>query len=248
MDRSGLLKRFPELTGIPEENLRVVHEHLRTAPEWLLQKCTVTHVLPNVIFIRESEPAGYVYLLADGNVKAIDYRVLGFEYEYVQFSQGYAFGAMEIIMDQNLYCTTLKTVNRCMFIKVPVNDYAEWLNMDIAALKYESKCVGEYLLEQGRLARAYLFLPAPERLAKVLVGKYDKYERGGVLIVNSTRQELSNEAGFGIRTITRAVKTLVDGGYITKNERGIQIDREQYERLKELINGVLVVDNKLNYR
>lgn len=244
MDRSRLLKLFPELSSISEENLHRVLAHLKTAPDWILEKCAAAQVSPNVIFIREGEPAGYVYLLADGDVKAIDYRVLGFEYEFIQFSQGYTFGAMEVIMEQQNYCTTLKTINRCLFIKIPVNDFAKWMSSDIIALRYESKCLGEYLLEQGRLARAYLFLPAPERLAKVLVGKYDKFERNGVLTVNSTRQELSNEAGFGIRTITRAVKILMDGGYITKNERGITIDRDQYERLKERINAVIVLDKK----
>ena len=83
-------------------------------------------------------------------------------------------------------------------------------------MKYEAKLMGEYLLEQGRLAREYMFLPGPERIAKLLIQKYDKYSEDGVLSIRSNRQTLANESGYGIKTVNRAVKSLADGGYITK--------------------------------
>lgn len=240
MNRSDLMKRFPELSGLAEKNLDQVVMHLQSAPDWLLQKCSLALLSSNNIFIREGEELAYIYLLVDGSVKAIDYRVLGFEYEFVQFSHGYAFGGMEVIMDLNHYCTTLKTGSLCLFIKIPCDYFSKWIHSDMAAMQYEAKKVAEYLLEQGRLARAYLFLPAPERLAKILVGKYNKHAKDGILIDHSTRQELSNEAGFGIRTITRAIKALVDEGLITKNERGIVVNSEQYLGLTEMINALII--------
>ena len=245
MSLGELQKRFLELSKLSEKGINILEDHLKNAPDWLMDQCSAVLLSPDTTFIREDEPLTNVYLLLEGTVKALDYRALGFEYEFVQFGPGYAFGGMEVIMDIDYYCTTLRTVQRCLFIKIPYIYYSSWLQSDFSAFKHEAKLVGEYLLEQGRLARSYLFLSAPQRLAKVLVNKYVKNSKNGVLIDHSTRQELSNEVGVGIRTITRSVKQLCDEGYITKSDVGITVNYEQYCRLKEMISKIIVADIKL---
>ena len=83
-------------------------------------------------------------------------------------------GGMEVLMDLPLYRTTLKTMEPYIAIQISREKFEKWLMSDISAMKYEAKLMGEYLLEQGRLAREYMFLPGPERIAKLLIQKYDK--------------------------------------------------------------------------
>ena len=132
----------------------------------------------------------------------------------------------------------------CIAIQISREQFEKWLMSDISAMKYEAKLMGEYLLEQGRLAREYMFLPGPERIAKLLIQKYDKYAENGVLTLRTNRQTLANESGFGIKTVNRAVKSLADGGYITKNERCIVVTHAQYLSLQRLIAMIIAPESE----
>lgn len=244
MTERQLFDRFPILKDLPKEKRVQVYAHFQTAPEWLLEHLAIVTFPADTIFIREGQPARHVYVVASGAVKAIEYRVLGIQYDFIQFTKVYSMGGMEVLMDLPLYRTTLKTMEQCIAIQISREYFAQWLMSDVDALKYESKLMGEYLLEQGRLAREYMFLPGPERIAKLLIQKYDKYAEDGVLIIRSNRQTLANESGFGIKTVNRAVKSLTDGGYITKNERSIVVTHDQYLSLKRLIAMIIAPETE----
>lgn len=243
MTEQRFFDQFPVLNGLPEEKKTQLFNHFRSAPDWLLEHISIRKLPADSIFIREGQPAKDIFFVASGTVKAIEYRVLGVQYDFIQFTKVYALGGMEVLMDLDRYRTTLKTMEACIAIQIPREHFRKWMNSDIDALKYEAKLMGEYLLEQGRLAREYMFLPGPERLAKLLVRKYEEQAENGVLVVSSNRQMLSNETGFGIKTVNRAVKSLSDGGYITKNERTILVNQEQYFSLKRLIGMIIAPDN-----
>ena len=239
MTQQQLFETFPILRELPQEKQQQVYAHFSSAPEWLLQHISVVTYPAGTIFIREGQPACNVYVIASGSVKAIEYRVLGVQYDFIQFSKVYAMGGMEVLMDLPRYRTTLQTVDACIAIQIPREFFEKWLNSDMIAMKYEAKLMGEYLLEQARLAREYMFLPGPERLAKLLVQKYDTDAKNNILTIRSNRQVLANETGFGVKTINRAVKSLVDGGYITKNDRSFTVNYEQYLSLKRLISMII---------
>lgn len=234
--------KFPGLARLSAEKKKQVYAHFVSAPQWLLDRISIVEFPADTVFIREGMPARDVYVVASGTVKAIEYRVLGVQYDFIQFTKVYAMGGMEVLMDLDLYRTTLRTMEPCTAIRLSRDAFSRWLSEDIAALKYEAKLMGEYLLEQGRLAREYMFLPGPERLAKLLVRKYEEQAESGILIVSSNRQVLSNETGFGIKTVNRAIKSLSDGGYITKNDRTILVNRDQYHSLKRLIGMIIATD------
>ena len=242
--QNQIFDRFPILRSLPQEKQQQVFAHFQTAPDWLLDHISVITLPADTIFIREGQPACNIYVIADGSVKAIEYRVLGVQYDFIQFSKVYAMGGMEVLMDLPFYHTTLKTMDTCVAIQISRDVFEKWILSDLAAMKYEAKLMGEYLLEQGRLAREYMFLPGPERLAKLLVQKYEKEAQNGLLIIQSNRQVLANETGFGVKTINRAVKSLVDGGYITKKDRCFTVSFDQYQSLKRLISMIIAPENE----
>lgn len=216
-----------------------LYKHFCTAPDWLMECCRVEKLPPDTVFIREGEPVHTIYFILDGVFKAVDYRALGIEYEFAQFSKVYAMGGMEVIMDFRTYRTNLRTLDQCTAITLSKADFEKWLMTDIHAMRYEAKMMGEYLLEQGRLAREYLFLPGAIRLAKVLVQRYEKKAKNGVLTAEMSRQNMANETGFSIKTVSRAIRTLVEEDLITKNDKQIRISYEQYLRLKQMIEEIV---------
>lgn len=244
MTRQQLLSKFPILAELPDEKWQQVYAHFKTAPDWLLERISIVTFPAETIFIREGQPAHSIYVVASGSVRAIEYRVLGVQYDFIQFTKVYSMGGMEAIMDLPLYRTTLKTVDPCLAIQLRREDFETWLASDISAMKYEAKLMGEYLLEQGRLAREYMFLPGPERLAKLLLQKYEKHAENGILAINANRQTLANETGFSTKTVNRAVKSLVDGGYITKTDRNITVNSDQYMSLKRLVAVIIAPESE----
>lgn len=192
MDMSSLYSVLPFLNELDKERRQQFEEYFRSAPAWLMDSFRIVNMDKDVIFVKENAPADAVFFIGKGVIKAVDYRIYGIAFDFMRFEGLYAMGGMEVVMDLDTYKTTLQTVTPCTFVKIPREKFAEWLSTDIRALKQEAKMIGEYLLEQGRSSRAYLFLQGADRLALVFMDMYKKYSKNGLLLVDSTRQALSD--------------------------------------------------------
>ena len=239
MNENLLFVKLPFLCSIREERRNQILQYFKTAPDWLADHLAVEHMLPRTVFIREGCPADYVYLIAEGIVKATDYRVIGTEFDFIHFDRVYAMGGMEVLMHLEKYRTTLTTVTSCNMIRIPREAFERWLLQDLAALKNESGLVCEYLLEQGRMARAYLFLQGADRIAMQLVNKYEKYATSGIYCISANRQAIANETGLTLKTTIRSIRKLSDEGLITLQERTITVNEEQYRKLKAHIDDII---------
>ena len=217
--------------------------YFKTAPVWLLETFQMEEMEKGTGIVREGGPVETIFFILDGTIKATDYRFYGITYDFMRFDKVYAMGGMEIIMDLPVYRTTLQTVTRCHVLKIPKGKFEKWIKTDIEALKHEAKLMGEYLLEQGRSSRAYLFLQGSDRLAMLFVERYEKYAKKGVLNMKGDRQSLSDATGLCVKTINRAVKKFSDEEIITKNGRQIVIDQNQYIRLKSIVDTVIEPDS-----
>lgn len=225
-------------TGRREQFIR----YFKTAPVWLLESFNVEVMDAGTTFVHEGEQVETVFFILDGTIKATDYRFQGITFDFMRFDKVYAMGGMEIIMDLPVYRTTLQTVTKCHVLKIPKAKFEKWIKTDIEALKHEAKLVGEYLLEQGRSSRAFLFLQGSDRLAMLFVQRYEAYAQNGVLDMNGDRQSLSDATGLCVKTINRSVKKFAEDGDITKKGRQIIIDREQYIRLKSIVGALIEPD------
>ena len=136
---------------------------MRTAPDWLIDAFVVEKMKKGTTFIRENNPADTICFIIEGLIVATDYRVLGISYDFMQFRKMYAFGGMEFIMDLDVYKTSLRTVTDSIVVKISRLMFEKWMSSDIKALKYESKQMGEYLLEQARNERIFLLMNGTDR-------------------------------------------------------------------------------------
>lgn len=240
MYESHLGHIVPLLKQMEEEKRREFEEYFGSAPLWLLQAFSVEEMERGTVFVREGAPVDTVYLIVQGMIKATDYRIYGISFDFMLFSKLYAYGVMEIIMEQDAYLTTLETVTKCTVIKIPKTVYNQWLRSDSVAMRREAKLMGEYLLEQARNSRSFLFLQGANRLAYLFVKHYEKYADDGVLVIDSERQELADFTGLCVKTITRSLQKFHAQGYLTRNRKIITIDAAQYIRLKDLVTTILV--------
>lgn len=235
MEDRYLYRALPFIKDIDESRRKQFEAYFRNAPLWILNAFQVEELDKGVTFVRENEPADTIFFIVKGLIKATDYRILGASYDFMTFDKVHAFGGMEFIMDLDVYRTTLSTVTKCTIVKIPRSKFEKWMYSDIQALKHAAKSMGEYLLEESRNSRLFLFLQGSDRLALLFVERYERYNRQGLLHVKGGRQDLADETGMCLKSITRAVKKFTDEGLITKEGSRILIDKKQYEGLKKVV-------------
>lgn len=230
-----LYEILPFLKDVDKDRQEQFVRYFKSAPLWLMDAFQIEELPAGTVFVRENAPADTIFFIGKGLIKATDYRIFGICYDFMMFNKVQAFGGMEFMMDLDTYRTTLQTVTKCIVIKLPRAKYEKWMYSDIQALKYEAKLIGEYLLEEGRNSRLFLFLQGSDRLALLFVERYERYNKNGILYVRGGRQDLADETGLCIKSISRAVKKFKDEGLITKEGNQITIDKIQYEGLKEIV-------------
>lgn len=238
MNYNQLNDRFPFLKEIDSKRREQFYRYFKNAPQWLLECISVEKIEKGRIFIREGNPVDAIYFIGDGMIKATDYRVYGIQFDFILFTDVYAFGGMEVIMELDKYKTSMQTVTDCIVLKIPKSKFSQWMKTDIEALRYESKLMGEYLLEQARSVRTFLFLQGADRLMMLFMNRYKKFSVNGILKVQNDRQELSDYTGLSVKTITRSVKKLEEEGLVKKMGNQILIDRIQYSCMKEKMSEI----------
>ena len=101
------ISRIMELqNNLPREQSEALNKLLSNAPRWVLESTQIVKKEKNTIFVEENTPADTVYILVDGTVRAIDYRIRGVVYDYMWFHAIKVFGSMEIFFEIPLYMTT----------------------------------------------------------------------------------------------------------------------------------------------
>ncbi|MDO5293633.1 MAG: Crp/Fnr family transcriptional regulator [bacterium] len=210
-------------------------DYFKNAPEWVYDSCSVIALEKNDIFITENSKVQNVYLLVEGFVKATDFRIQGAIYNFMWFQPVIAFGALEVLLGETTYKTTLMASTACKLIKMPKVIYEKWVKEDVNALFIESSQTALHLMNQSRRERVYLFMQAVDRLAYFMINYYDQFEINGVCQVRLTRQDLSDCTGVSCKTITRSLTNLMEKGCVGKKGNKIMINAEQYNRLSQYI-------------
>ena len=243
MKDNCLYQVVPVLKEIDEDRRAQLETYFATAPLWLLESINVELMPAGTVFIREGEPADTIYFVASGTIKATDYRIFGISYDFMMIRKRvYAYGGMEVIMELDRYQATIQTVDRCLVLKIPRAQFERWLYSDFRALKYEAKLVMEYLHEETRNSRAFLFLQGSDRVALLLVNRYEKYSDGGLLRMKGSRKDLSDSTGLCLKTINRSMKKFCDEDMVTQDGRDLTINYQQYLKLKQIVTTILAED------
>ncbi len=227
-----------QLNSISLEQKKYLSQLFREAPLWLMDCMTILKCDSDQVFIREGTPVDRVLIMVEGTVKAVDHRIFGIEYDYMRFYAVKMFGSMEMLLDIDMYKTTLKTVTPCIFLEIPSDRFIDWIGKDMNALRMETKSMGSYLLEQGRRERSFLFLNGMDRLMMVFMRSYEWQHDGGCCVVVYTRQELSDNSGLSVKTINRSVKKLTEDGYISRRGNKILISAEQYSAIADYLKKI----------
>lgn len=233
-----LSEKMPFLKETDENLKKQFTEYFYNAPLWLFDSMEVILIEEGEMFVREGEQAKNIFFLVTGIVEAIDLRIYGAAFNYTQFSDVYAFGAMEVVLEVENYMTTLRSLTKCSFIKISRKMYERWLFSDSKALRREAKILTKNLLDEARNERLFLFTQGSDRLALLLIRRYEFYNVNGEMKLDYNRQCMADATGTCIKTVSRSIKYFSEKGLITKEGNKIIINSDQYDRLKKTIHQV----------
>ena len=239
MEKKYLHQVLPFMKDLNSQQREQLENYFISAPVWLMDSFKIVEMEKGFTFVRENAPVDTIYIIGKGMIKLIDYRIYGIAFDYMRFDGIYAMGGMEVVMDLDTYRTTLETVTPCTMITIPKVQFEKWLKTDIKALKQEAKAIGEYLLQQGRTGRIFLFLQGSDRLSMFFIQMYEQYGNGENFNIRGTRQELAEQTGLCVKTINRAVKKFEEDSLISRQGNKIFINEDQYLRMKARISEII---------
>lgn len=221
---------------LKDKEKEYLSQYLANAPMWLLDAFQIVNMKKETVFIKENTEVDTIYILVEGIVKGIDYRILGIAYNYMRFYPIKVFGTMEILLELEKYMTTLITVTPCKMLVISRNKFEEWMRKDINTLLLETKSMGSYLLEQARKERVFLFVQGIDRVVLLFIQFYEEMAENKKCILKLTRQDIADYSGLSIKTINRAVNKMKTEGYISREGNKIIILESHYLNMKEYMS------------
>lgn len=239
LEEGNIKKVMAILNNLSGERKDYLNKYLRNAPSWYLESMEIVQKDKNNIFIEEGTDVKFVYVLIEGIVRAIDYRIFGIVYDYIWFDPIKTFGAMEILLKFEQYKTTLMTVTPCTMIKISRSKYETWMLNDMNALHMEIEDMGKSLLEQARKERVFLFLQGMDRIIYLFMDIYEKSNVDNQVVINQTRKEISERTGLSVKTINRSISKMEENGYIIKKGTKISIFEKEYKKIKEYLSPIV---------
>ena len=227
------------LSRINQDEAKKFRSYFETAPADVLNLLTLEKRYADRYLVEEHETIERIYILLEGQVKAVDFRVKGSSYEYARFEGINFLGSIECIFGETCYMTNIITVTPCTLVSLPRRVYEDWITSDLEALRRETQNMRRSLLENSRENRMLLLLSGMERLIYLLVKKCASKGdlREFVLAVN--RQELAEQCGTSVKTVNRSMKRLEDGGFLNREGHKVKITQRQYAAMQEYLGLIL---------
>lgn len=223
------------LEQIPEEQGEYFRKYFHNAPNSVLSTINIERRSANRILVEENEPIEKIYVLMNGTVKAIDFRVKGSTYEYARFEGVTILGSMECVFGIQNYMTTLITASPCTFLVIPRQTFESWIWKDTNALRAETESMRGYLLDRTRENRVMLLLNGMERLIYLLVKNCESRGEAEQYLLPINRQELAEQTGSSVKTVNRSMKKMEEDGFLLREGHKVKITQNQYIAMKEYL-------------
>ena len=227
------------LTRLPQEEEQKFRTYFENAPAEVLSMMNLEKRYADRYLVEEHDPVDRIYILLEGQVKAVDFRVKGSSYEYARFDGVTFLGSMECVFGEDCYMTNIITVTPCTLASLPRNVFENWISADLDALRRETRNMRQVLLEISRENRMLLLLSGMERLIYLLVKKCRSRGECREYILSVNRQELAEQCGTSVKTVNRSMKRLEDSGFLTREGHKVKITQRQYAAMQEYLALIL---------
>lgn len=228
-------KILKEISSLPNNKTKYFDELFQDNSTIYLEHCSLVTASKGKKIIATMEDINKIWILISGKVKALEELATGEIYIFQKFSAPEVFGEMETFAGINKFKASVIAETDCTFITIPVFDYIQFMKEHSNYLFKRTQAILKRTLNEGKNNRIYLMLKSIERIKMYFIEHYKINEKEKVCILNNTRQQISDETGYSIKTINRGIKKLIEEQYIKVIGQKIYITEKQYQ---DMVNDI----------
>jgi CRP/FNR family transcriptional regulator, cyclic AMP receptor protein len=181
----------------------------------------------NTIIVSEGDETDSLYIILEGRVKAFVSDDEGRDVVLSTQGPGEYFG--EMVLDEGPRSASIMTLEPCRFLVVPKSDFRNFVASNPAfALNLIEKLIGRARALTASV-KSLALMDVYGRVARLLLELAD--DSSGQLAISQrlTQQEIASRIGASREMVSRILKDLSVGGYLTQSRAGIVLHRKPPE-------------------
>ena len=168
-----------------------------------------------------------LYVVIAGRLKVIIGDKTGREIILTMLGPGEYFG--EMVLDEGPRSVSIMTLEPCRFLVVPKKNFRDFVtNSPAFALSLIEKLIGR-VRALTESVKSLALMDVYGRVARLLLELAE--EKDGTLVIAQrlTQQEIASRIGASREMVSRILKDLATGGYLTQSRSGIVLHRKPPE-------------------
>lgn len=154
----------------------------------------------------------------------------------IEINQAISFtGEVTLLAGANTTSVTIETITECLMAFVPVKIFDSWLREDMKLLRAITEHIAIKLYRSSYVRGERLFYSAKYVLLKYITQQAEKLRirQKGKILVQKTRQEISEEVGMTVKTINRILTRFCEDDLISTHKGKITLDSRQYHQAQQ---------------
>lgn len=154
-------------------------------------------------------------------------------------------GEVALLAGASATSVTIESVTDCLVAYLPAAAFDEWLRQDIRLLRALSEHVAAKLYCSSYNRGERLFYSAKYVLLKYITQQAESggIRKSGRVVINKTRQQISEEVGMTVKTINRILTRFGKDGLISTERGKVALDAERYHRAQQELK-VYISENR----
>jgi CRP/FNR family transcriptional regulator, cyclic AMP receptor protein len=181
----------------------------------------------NTIVVSEGDQTDSLYIILEGRVRVFVSDGEGHDLVLSTQGAGEYFG--EMVLDEGPRSASIMTLEPSRFLVVPKSDFRDFVARNPAfALSLIEKLIGRARALTASL-KSLALMDVYGRVARLLLELAE--DTGGKLAISQrlTQQEIASRIGASREMVSRILKDLSTGGYLTQSRTGIVLHRKPPE-------------------
>jgi CRP/FNR family cyclic AMP-dependent transcriptional regulator len=208
-----MIENIPLFSGLPEEDLALIEQH-----------GSIKTYRKNTIVINQDDETDSLYAILSGSVKVFISSEDGREVILNHQGTGEYFGEMALI-DRQPRAASVETLEPSRFMVISRNDFMHCLSRNPRIALNLIEPMTHRIRALARSVSSLALLDVYGRVARVLLDQAVEDE-GQLMTGKLTQQEIADMVGASRAMVSRIMKDLKTGGYISIDKKRIIINHE----------------------
>lgn len=229
-----------KIKKIPNIEIKEFMELFQDGNSEFLEQCKIVTLKPDFRFVVSGEDISKIWILLKGYVKALEEFNTGETFIFKRFPAPEVFGEMEALADIDKYRATLITDTECVFLNLPVEEYKKILKNNPSYLYKRTNIILKRVLDEKKHMRTFLMVKSIDRIKIYFVQQYKLYGKpNSTCVLKITRQQISEETGYSVKTINRGIKKLEEENLLIVEGQKIIITNNQYRQMLKSVDSLV---------